>query len=658
MQNSVFDPQDQRIASCPEDSTAMTIEFLRARLLSERSISKSARQRADELAKKVMELEEQLRMVILQRKMAEKATADVLAILENQGINGVSDEFDSGSDLENPFDSMSNDCSKENDGPMNSKGRQHGSDELSGSSVDSSLVSSKSLSWKGRHDLSHSLEKYKIKTTNVRRQNSFSSFSSSPKHHLGKSCRKIRHRQPRSVMEESRDKFVQVNCQVNELVSSSEGFPNFQDGGSDILKIESKIQEENGSEANLLSKNRSIDGYGREKEMEKALEHQAQLIDQYEAMEKAQREWEDKFRENNSTTPDSCDPGNQSDMTEDKDEGKVQIPYAAKVVTSKAEESKGEPRGVCLSEEKFKAGDTEIMPETHDDTDGYRNQKSATFSTSDLLGQENSHSPLKGNQNESLVNDHSPSSDMSHLDPGRHSYSDPRPTHSFPTDIHGVHHQNDASENKTDLYALVTREQSHKFDGVLESLKQARISLQQELNRLPVVEGGYTAKPLPSVSKNEDRFEIPIGCSGLFRLPTDFSDEATARFNVRDPTAGFGSNYHLNGTMSRTSDGQFLTYPPYSGTTSSLSADDQALSTRYLENGPRFSSNESPFDPFSNGGPLSSSKYSYPTFPINPSYENATPQMPFGDEVSRPYSNSTVGIPLANRFSFNGDHLR
>jgi len=99
-------------------------------------------------------------------------------------------------------------------------------------------------------------------------------------------------------MEESRDKFVQVNCQVNELVSSSEGFPNFPDG-----KIESKIREEDGSEANLLSKNHHIDGYGREKEMEKALEHQAQLIDQYEAMEKAQREWEEKFRENNSTTP-------------------------------------------------------------------------------------------------------------------------------------------------------------------------------------------------------------------------------------------------------------------------------------------------------------------------------------------------------------------
>ncbi|KAK7281558.1 hypothetical protein RIF29_09659 [Crotalaria pallida] len=38
--------------------------------------------------------------------------------------------------------------------------------------------------------------------------------------------------------------------------------------------------------------------------METALEHQARLIDQYQAMEKAQREWEEKFRENSSSTPD------------------------------------------------------------------------------------------------------------------------------------------------------------------------------------------------------------------------------------------------------------------------------------------------------------------------------------------------------------------
>ncbi|KAL2324897.1 hypothetical protein Fmac_023955 [Flemingia macrophylla] len=656
MQNSVLDPPDQRITSCMEDSTAMTIEFLRARLLSERSISRSARQRAEELAKKVMELEEQLRTVILQRKMAEKATADVLAILESQGISDVSEEFDSGSDLENPCDSsMSNEYAKEGENPMNLKGRQHASDEMSGSNVDSSPVSSKNLSWKGRHDSPHSLEKYKTKTSNLRKQNSFSSVSYSPKHRQGKSCRKIRHR-ARSVLEESRDKFVKVNCQENELASSSEGFPNFSDSGSNILKIESKIQEEDGPEANLLNKNHHADGFGRGKDMEKALEHQAQLIDRYEAMEKAQREWEEKFRENNSTTPDSCDPGNHSDMTEDKDESKVQIPYAAKVDTSNAQDSKGEPKCVCLSEEKSKTEARDIMPKTYDDTGGYSNQKITAFSTSELLGQENSHSTLKGNQNQSSVNGHFQSSDMNHKDPGWHGYPDSRPTYSFPTDIHGVQHQNDASRSKNDLYALVTHEQSIKFNGVLESLKQARISLQQELNKLPLVDGGYTAKPSASGSKTDDKFEIPVGCSGLFRLPTDFSDGATARFNVHDPTAAFSSSFHLNREITRTSDSQFLTGPPYCGTTLSLTADNQSLATRYLENGSMFDSNKSPFDPFSNGGPLSSGKYVYPTFPINPAYQTATSQMPFGNEVSRPFSSSTVGIPHAYRFSFNGDN--
>lgn len=38
------------------DSTAMTIEFLRARLLSERSLSRAAKERADQLAKRVWHL--------------------------------------------------------------------------------------------------------------------------------------------------------------------------------------------------------------------------------------------------------------------------------------------------------------------------------------------------------------------------------------------------------------------------------------------------------------------------------------------------------------------------------------------------------------------------------------------------------------------------
>ncbi|GKD93162.1 hypothetical protein Tco_1372999, partial [Tanacetum coccineum] len=47
----------------------------------------------------------------------------------------------------------------------------------------------------------------------------------------------------------------------------------------------------------------SVQNYGTERDMERALEHQAQFIARYEAEEKAQREWEDKFRENNGSPP-------------------------------------------------------------------------------------------------------------------------------------------------------------------------------------------------------------------------------------------------------------------------------------------------------------------------------------------------------------------
>lgn len=203
--------------------------------------------------------------------------------------------------------------------------------------------------------------------------------------------------QKRSVVEESRDESINVNCQQNEVIFSSDGFPNCSDGGSNI-PIESKIQE--------------ADGYGREKDMGKALERQAQLLDQYEAMEKAQRVWEQKFRENNSPTQDSCDPDNHSDMTEERDEIKAQFLCSAKDTLNAQEdkaESTFEDKGGCCN-----------------------NPKSTTFSASDLLDQENSpHSLLNGRQNESSVNCLCQAYDKHQQDPHRHGYPNSKPTDSF-----------------------------------------------------------------------------------------------------------------------------------------------------------------------------------------------------------------------------------
>ncbi|RYQ92485.1 hypothetical protein Ahy_B09g098719 isoform D [Arachis hypogaea] len=52
VQISLMDPLNRRRTSLMEDSTILTIEFLRGRLLFERSISRRARQRAEDLEKK------------------------------------------------------------------------------------------------------------------------------------------------------------------------------------------------------------------------------------------------------------------------------------------------------------------------------------------------------------------------------------------------------------------------------------------------------------------------------------------------------------------------------------------------------------------------------------------------------------------------------
>ena len=123
--------------------------------------------------------------------MAEKATVDVLTILENQGISDAAETYDSSSDEETHQESQ-----EEHSVPK----RRSKLEEHSGSDLDSSPVSGRTLSWKGRSKSPRSREKYKDLST--RRRNAFSSVgSSSPRHHLGKSCRQIRRRETRLVLQ-------------------------------------------------------------------------------------------------------------------------------------------------------------------------------------------------------------------------------------------------------------------------------------------------------------------------------------------------------------------------------------------------------------------------------------------------------------------------
>ncbi|KAL1103741.1 hypothetical protein V6Z11_D04G020800 [Gossypium hirsutum] len=638
MQNSDQEKQDQRITCNMEDSH-MTIEFLRARLLSERSVSKSARQRADELARRVAELEEHLRIVSVQRRRAEKATADVLAILENNGVSDVSEELDSSSDQDTPFESnMDNVSTKEEESSVSSKARRKESEELSGSD-DFSSVSGRSLSWKGRKGASHSPEKYKDSL--ARRRNSFTSMAfSSPKQRQGKSCRQIRRRESRLVAEEHKSDDVKVDPPVNGLVNS--------------LEVNTNHSES-------------------EKDMEKALEHQAQLIDRYEAMERAQREWEEKFRENNSSTPDSCDPGNNSDVTEERGSSQVQ-------------EAEGEH--ICFSKELPKTQSHDPVPPSHDEMDQLQERNcSSSFSPASLdppsSGQKFVSPMAKENHDqESLQSNHSPL-------PSSHQFAH---AHDSPGKQAVQHYSSDMSSssimepsgNKNELYALVPHEAPGKFTNVLDALKQARMSLQQKIHTLPLIEGASGGKAIePSVHGRQigERVEIPVGCSGLFRVPTDFSAEAS-KVNFRGSGLQLSlANYYPEAVVVPTSSSHLLTTSymntqsssssnysdrfysnPYMDVRSSYSAvptasgyisDDQNFTGRYAETGSR-STQKPRFDPYMEPGLPSSGLQSYPTFPT---YPDLVPQMQT-KEAFPVFRAPSSGQVRPDQFSFYDNHFR
>nr|XP_043617699.1 uncharacterized protein LOC122589473 [Erigeron canadensis]XP_043617700.1 uncharacterized protein LOC122589473 [Erigeron canadensis]XP_043617701.1 uncharacterized protein LOC122589473 [Erigeron canadensis] len=459
-----------------EDSTAKTIDYLRARLLAERSVSRTARQRAYELGKRVTELEKQLKYVSLQRKKAEKATVEVLAILESHGRNDLSEPFDSSSDQEE----MSSDFKDGNhaDTSEHVNVRESDAEAFSGSEVESSSVNGRSLSWKSsKNSSSHFLDK-KYMDASRRRRNSFTSTGSSPRR-VGKSCRQIRHNKHRSANGGSQNGNGTNAHDEDQRRTSSEGVRNPSDVANETALEELNIQKEKDPRevATPQCNGHGEQNYATEREMEKALEHQAEFIARYEEEEKAQREWEDKYREKNGSPQDSCDPGTHSDLTEEIDE--IKTPTLA-------------PNPPCAIEQLTieKECDANFIEDT-------------TINVEPLVSQKNSDLNNEGSDIQKHPSDAirisraaqvSSSEDSSLLYRGEH-----------------------ASGNSNEPI-LGTHEHPGQLGSVLEALQLAKLSLKQNLDKLPLLENG----PSVPTYRSEDQSPVPFSSVGLFRLPTDY----------------------------------------------------------------------------------------------------------------------------------------
>ncbi|KAL6328123.1 hypothetical protein AAG906_034266 [Vitis piasezkii] len=341
-----------------------------------------------------------------------------------------------------------------------------------------------------------------------------SSGSSSPKHNLGKSCRQIRRRETR--------------------------------GSFNGRQVSDSLE----SQRDATGSNHHLNQNGRDRDMERALEHQAQLIGQYEAEEKAQR--------------DSCEPGNHSDVTEERDEVKPQAPSAAGILTSRDQGTKLDDEDVHFNEESSQTLPTISTTHLHGDMECLQEQNHSSMLAYESLAPDFVFPMAKENlHQEFLENQSYPLSHSSHHYPWDHSehvrdHSGHSTDHSADATDHSGHitdHSEHVTDHSADVplpsyvgskgessrsqdkhYALVPRETSNELGGVLEALQQARLSLQHKLNRLPLIEGGSIGRAIePSFPSTRawERVEIPVGCTGLFRqiLVIDFSPVLTLRLD-------------------------------------------------------------------------------------------------------------------------------
>ncbi|XP_010515678.1 PREDICTED: uncharacterized protein LOC104791476 isoform X1 [Camelina sativa] len=560
--NFVHHHHIRSIDSDARDPTLVTIEFLRARLLAERAVSKSARAKLDGLADKVAELEEQLKIVSLQRKKAEQATAEVLAILEENGYTDVSDDYD-GSNSDHECYSQTN------------------------------SVFGKSLSWKGRRREPASFDKIK-ENRNRRHLRGFESpYFSSPRHRQGRSCRQIRRSESRIASEDYKRDGNSVDFQENGV--RTDVLPQTSEEASqtvvDVTAVKGDESLNKLSNSNGLDKDNSMDI-----NLERALENRAQVIGSFEDMEETQREWETKFREKKSSALDLCDVGNHSDVTDESNGEMAQAQLQDSMVVPSLRDTRSIANEVDFREpsETLSHGSPDnsvTSPDKCCKSCGSRSVEQDAYPSGDK-GKQISESPkseYSRSQSSKGINEHSSSTIRS-------------PPVTQPNSRGGSFYSTTTTIQKVE-YPLVPRkeEKADTCETVLTALKQAKLSLQEKVNSLhirkpessyPSTPGSYTntyTLPIePAFSTKPSlpasMLEFPVDCAGLFRVPTVIPSDASNRNNFLASSSQKAFVTHMPERDIALVPGNLLNagFQSQVDTSPPLSVDDRLLTTPYI----------------------------------------------------------------------------
>lgn len=343
---------------------------------------------------------------------------------------------------------------------------------------------------------------------------------------------------------------------------------------------------------------------------------------------------------------------------------------------------------ICCSKELPKTQSHDPVPPSHGEMDQLQDRNCSSSLSPTSLDPTSSGqmfvSPIakENHDQESLQSNHSPLP-SSHQFAHAHGPPGKQAVQRYSSDMSSSSIM-EPSGNKNELYALVPLEAPGKFTDVLDALKQARMSLQQKINTLPLIEGASGGQAIePSVHGRQigERVEIPVGCSGLFRVPTDFSAEASkvnfrssglqlslANYYPESVVAPTSSNHlttsYINTQSSSSSNYQPVSSDrfysnPYMDVRSSYSAvptasgylnDDQKFTGRYAETGSR-STQQPRFDPCMEPGLPSSGLQSYLTFPTYPDLVQTKEAFPA-------FRTPSSGQVRPDQFSFYDNHFR
>ncbi|KAF9591161.1 hypothetical protein IFM89_002116 [Coptis chinensis] len=233
----------------------------------------------------------------------------------------------------------------------------------------------------------------------------------------------------------------------------------------------------------------------------------------------------------------SCELGNQSDITEERDEVRetAELPDG---ISSQGQEANSDEKEAIMIKT-----DTKCFPSTALEVGCFQEQQCKNISIGETHFDSEFSFPTQmvpGSVVEGR--DIQEWSDMPFGSPKHQSLQK-----LFSQEDGGQHGGDSSSEIQNELQVAIWHEKPNELGGVLEALQQAKLSLQNELNRLPLARPAWPSLRmsetlLPSID-TVDFMNIPNGCAGLFRVPTDLRSEATPKANIL--LSHFGSKTSL-----------------------------------------------------------------------------------------------------------------